>query len=231
MRFLCIPLAGPLQSWGTRSRFANRDCERTPTKSGVLGIIAAALGIERGADIGELRSLAFGVRADREGILRREFQTTLDVASAQGGVAKDPQTSSRYYLADAVFLAAIGGDAVLIERVYAALRSPQWPLFLGRKSYVPSNPLCDPRGPFEAADIADALKSRPLLAHRDKDERVRIELDAENNCGALRYDDPISFDEKRRDYAARYVKTDYIPASDIVVGAFYLEANDVPKPA
>lgn len=231
MRFLCIPLAGPMQSWGTRSRFSNRDCERTPTKSGVLGILAAALGLERGTDIGTLRSLAFGVRADREGVLRCEFQTTLDVASAQGGVEKGAQISSRYYLADAAFLAVIGGDAALIDRVYAALRSPQWPLFLGRKSYVPSDPLYDPRGTLEATDIMDAFKSRPLLARRAKDERVRIEMDAETDYGTQRYDDPISFDEQHRKYAARYVKTDYISASDIVVGAFYPEANDVPKPA
>lgn len=231
MRVLCIPLVGPMQSWGTRSRFANRDSERAPTKSGVLGIVAAALGLDRGADIGELRALAFGVRADQEGVLRREFQTTLDVADARGGVAKDPQISSRYYLADAIFLAAIGGDPGLVDRVYASLKDPRWPLFLGRKSYVPSAPFVDPFGPSDAEGIAAALLSRPLIARRAAEERIRLELDSEADCGMLRYDDPISFDERGRNYAARYVKTEFVLASQIVQGEFYSEGRNVLKPA
>ncbi|MFE7559961.1 type I-E CRISPR-associated protein Cas5/CasD [Kitasatospora sp. NPDC057500] len=72
---LLIRLAGPLQSWGVRSRFAQRDTHSRPTKSGVIGLCAAALGLEREEPLGELASVLFGVRADRPGTPVRDYQT------------------------------------------------------------------------------------------------------------------------------------------------------------
>ncbi|WP_052850922.1 type I-E CRISPR-associated protein Cas5/CasD [Streptomyces avicenniae] len=72
---LLIRLAGPLQSWGIRSRFAQRDTHTRPTKSGVIGLCAAALGLERDDPLDELGSVLFGVRADRSGTLLRDYHT------------------------------------------------------------------------------------------------------------------------------------------------------------
>ena len=44
MSVLLVRLAGPMQSWGSQSRFSHRDTEREPTKSGVVGLLSAALG-------------------------------------------------------------------------------------------------------------------------------------------------------------------------------------------
>ena len=44
---LLLRLAGPLQSWGMLSHFNERDTARFPTRSGVIGLLAAALGIAR----------------------------------------------------------------------------------------------------------------------------------------------------------------------------------------
>ena len=42
MSVLLLQLAGPLQSWGAASRFARRSTENAPTKSGLVGLLAAA---------------------------------------------------------------------------------------------------------------------------------------------------------------------------------------------
>src|ERR1019366_10448139 len=79
---LLLRLAGPMQSWGLDSRFDDlRDTGLEPSKSGVLGLVCAALG-KPGDDqpgywpsLAELVSLRMGVRVLREGTLRVDFQT------------------------------------------------------------------------------------------------------------------------------------------------------------
>lgn len=69
MAVLLLRLAAPLQAWGSSSKFIVRSTEREPTKSGVIGMIAAALGIQRNDDpqkLVPLTTLRFGVRADKE---------------------------------------------------------------------------------------------------------------------------------------------------------------------
>ncbi|MCL4790038.1 MAG: CRISPR-associated protein Cas5, partial [Verrucomicrobia bacterium] len=46
---LALLLDGPLQSWGHASRFERRTTALHPTRSGVLGLIAAAMGINKHA--------------------------------------------------------------------------------------------------------------------------------------------------------------------------------------
>lgn len=72
---LLVRLAGPLQSWGTASHFAHRDTRNRPTKSGVIGLCAAALGRPRDEPLGDLATVLFGVRADRPGTLLRDYHT------------------------------------------------------------------------------------------------------------------------------------------------------------
>ncbi|MEE1768759.1 type I-E CRISPR-associated protein Cas5/CasD [Streptomyces sp. JV185] len=70
---LLIRLAAPLQSWGVVSRFSRRDTHSRPTKSGVIGLCAAALGHDRAEELGELAAVRFGVRADHPGTPVRDY--------------------------------------------------------------------------------------------------------------------------------------------------------------
>src|SRR3954463_10414355 len=106
MSVLLLKLAGPLQSWGSSSRFARRGTDTAPTKSGVIGLLAAAKGIRRTEPLTELLGLEFGVRLDQPGQILRDFQT----ARSLDGRDSAPLTY-RFYLSDAVFLAAVHGDA------------------------------------------------------------------------------------------------------------------------
>ncbi|MFJ4854095.1 type I-E CRISPR-associated protein Cas5/CasD [Streptomyces sp. NPDC088730] len=72
---LLVRLAGPLQSWGVNGRFSRRDTHSRPTKSGVIGMCAAALGLPREEPLGELAEVLFGVRADRPGVPLRDYHT------------------------------------------------------------------------------------------------------------------------------------------------------------
>lgn len=148
---LVAHLASPLQSWGERSHFNERDTARFPTRSGVLGLVASALGHSREDDIDYLRPLSLTVRVDRPGTITRDYHTVgggrprqTTVATAKGGPRAGATTtlvSHRYYLADAAFTIALttpAEHAELVGACAAALREPSRPPYLGRRSCPPT---------------------------------------------------------------------------------------------
>lgn len=229
MPTLLLRLAGPMQSWGTRSRFDERDTDLLPSKSGVIGLICAAMGIDREErePVLRLADLLMGVRIDQPGVLRYDYQTAQNVIAADQSKVHPTTVSRRYYLSDAVFLVGLeGGNQELLERVHRSLKNPVWPLFLGRKGYVPS----------PGVYLKDGLQDEPLLeAFRNyrflgrdwpKDEEgkdlesAKLPVMLENRDsseGSLRMDQPLgSFVERR--FGARFV----VPGS--------VEVKRVPEP-
>ena len=147
MSTLLLRLSGPMQSWGTTSRFDERDTGLEPSKSGVIGLLCAALGRDRTKPLDDLARLRMGVRVDREGVLSRDFQTATGVA----GKAQLGRTvvSPRFYLADAKFLVGLqGADEALLATLHTALAQPVRHLALGRRSFPPGEP-CGSRTAFE----------------------------------------------------------------------------------
>lgn len=204
MSVLLLRLAGPLQSWGDSSRFARRRTRAEPTKSGVLGLLAAAGGRRRTDPIEDLVGLSFGVRVDQPGRLVRDFQTAIRWRT---GAAMP--LSYRYYLADAVFLAGVEGDAELLRGLDDAVRSPAFPLYLGRRSCPPLLPL------------SLGVRDGPLLTelrtvgwqasnwHRRRCGKVAV-LDVITDAGAGEADEvvrdaPESWSPERREYGWRGV--------------------------
>lgn len=146
---LFLRLEGPLQAWGDTSKFVIRRTMEAPTKSGVLGLIACAMGVERSSVrdcYASLNELRMGVRIDRPGIRWWDYHTVgarVGLTTAAGGVKpaeKGALITRREYLADASFLVALQGDEALVKEAAAAVSKPKWPLFLGRKSCPPSVP-------------------------------------------------------------------------------------------
>src|SRR5205823_7989735 len=102
MSVLLMRLAGPMQSWGTRSRFSNRDTGLEPSRSGVIGLLCAALGRSREEPLDDFLPLKMAVRVDREGRLLRDYHTAQDVRRADPTKGtQDTVLSERFYLADA----------------------------------------------------------------------------------------------------------------------------------
>lgn len=205
---LLLRCEGPMQSWGTRSRFRYRDTEREPTKSGVIGLISAALGRPREADPADLAALRMGVRVDRAGTVQVDFQTAMDVAKAGGG-APETMMSWRQYLADASFLVGLEGDAALLSKVHAALANPIWPLFLGRRSHVPSVPVWVPGGCVEAP-LREALLGHPLPDVVDSGPRVLVLECGPDEPGDTRLDVPLDFTSASRSFAERRITRSFV---------------------
>lgn len=214
MPTLLMKLSAPLQSWGAESRFTVRRTEPSPTKSGVVGMIAAALGMPRTADLSEFTPLTFGTRTDAVGRFMSDFQTAVSLPGEGNNVM--PLTN-RHYLQDAVFVAAVGSpDPARLERYQRALRSPVFPIYLGRRS-------CPPDGPVETwireADVEQALREHPWQASEVQREarrrserggRVSLPLVVDAAVNAVGFqetiaDEPLSFDQTGRRYATRRV--------------------------
>src|SRR5262249_34033298 len=141
MSVLLMRLAGPMQSWGTRSRFSNRDTGLEPSRSGVIGLLCAALGRPREQALDDFLPLRMAVRVDREGRLMRDYHTAQNVRRADPTKGtQDTVLSERFYLADADFLVGLEGERGFLEHLDAALRRPVWPLFLRPTSFLPSLP-------------------------------------------------------------------------------------------
>jgi CRISPR system Cascade subunit CasD len=205
MSTLLLRFAGPLQAWGSSSRFSNRMTEREPTKSGVIGLIAAAMGRRRTDSIDDLTKIRFGVRIDQVGKLLRDFHT---VKSFDG---KQAFISDRYYLSDAVFLVGIEGDDALLNEVDHAIKHPFFPLFLGRRSCPPEGRIS--LGIREGVSLGDALESECWQAHdvykKKQAESICLDMvidgDPEDSNTFLRRDEPISYDQTYRKYGFREV--------------------------
>lgn len=212
MPTLLLRLAGPMQSWGTTSRFDERDSQLEPSKSGVLGLVCAALGRDRTEPIDDLARLRMGVRVDREGLLMRDYQTATGVMTAAGKVELSRTVvSPRYYLADAAFLVGLEGhDRNLLAQIQSALRAPVWPLALGRKAFPPCAPVWLPDGAFET-DLRVTLLGAPRIAeprfeHRDASLRLILE---HADHGAVRLDQPIAPFAERR-FGPRHVAAEVV---------------------
>ena len=176
MTGIMLRLAGPLQSWGEHSAFSERDTLAFPTRSGIIGLFAAAQGISRGQPLDRYAPLTLTVRIDRPGRLLQDFHTT------GGGLPRDrtvPTASGtrrpagtgtvvtrRWYLSDAVFTVPAEGPRPLIEDIAAALRAPRWQPYLGRRSCPPDPPLVL----RVTRDPAEDLRQAVLLPKRQADE-------------------------------------------------------------
>ena len=185
MRLLILRLQGPLQSWGERSKWDNRDSASMPTKSGVIGIIACCMGIGRDdAELVELhRKLKLAVRADMPGRLGTDYHTVSSdrMMNSEGKLQQRTIVSFRQYLQDASFLAVLHSeDDALLDRIVYAMHHPKWTAFLGRKSCVPTYPLL-PLDTNEYSSVKDALNRHPLAdraALGSKNDVVRAEIES-----------------------------------------------------
>jgi len=218
---LLVHLSGPLQSWGARSRFNSRDSERTPTRSGLIGLIASVLGRSRETPLhgDALTQLRFIIRVDRPGTLLRDFHTVgggltrkNTVMTAEGkrrAAGATTLTSQRYYVQDAAFTVAIIGEAETLSQCEQALRSPRWAPFLGRRS-------CPPTGPMVLGvhdEGLTALEAMPLARrHSAADGKtVSVEYFADHHTVNATepahelQDDPVSFVSTDRRYLTRPV--------------------------
>jgi CRISPR system Cascade subunit CasD len=184
-----------------------------------VGLLCAAIGIDREKDdlMLSIAALRMGVRADREGLMKYDYHTAGKggYLQAKGDVEKKTLIESwRYYLADAAFLVGLYGENNdYLKQLHDALLRPAWPLFLGRKAFVPSEPVW----------LKDGLKDEPLETALENyhprlrephdtsdDRRVRLVLEDPARGMLVRRDQPRSFAKGRRDHDLRRLSVTFI---------------------
>ena len=219
MSVLLLRLAGPLQSWGTSSHFSRRSTSPQPTKSAVLGMIAAAEGRRRTDPIEDLLDIRFGVRIDQPGQVLRDFHTVSRPEGAlptAGGGHRSRDTNlltRRSYLSDAVFVVGLESEPERLRAIEHAMRHPRFHLYLGRRSCPPAVPLV--LGIREDR-LEEVLESEPWQAgphwrRRFDEPAVQLEIlvDAAGSDGTPTegfQDAPVSFDPKSRAHSWRQVR-------------------------
>jgi CRISPR system Cascade subunit CasD len=177
-RFLILKLDGVMQGWGGHTYEDWRPTELFPTRSGLLGLLGACLGIDR-QDIERLNALAssvqFTIRAENrkdpdgkflDSLRLCDYHTIEHARKVDGKPNENPVQSYRWYLFDAPFTVAVEeiSDAPVALNVIAEkIRKPIFTPFLGRRSCPLSRPLLDredsPLGkPFEAKSALEALE-------------------------------------------------------------------------
>ncbi len=227
MSGLVLRLAGPLQSWGEHSAFADRDTTSFPTRSGLVGMFAAAMGLARGESLTRFTDLRLTVRVDAPGVPLTDFQTvggglaparTVPIAD---GKHRPGDTGTlvirRRYLSDAVFTVAITGPDALVDQVGEKLLHPRWQPYLGRRSCPPDQPFVLRR---QVEDPERDLQERVPLPHRPRfipaaNGTVEVDLlteteteteTAQDNAAVTELADvPVSFASLDRRYERRSV--------------------------
>ncbi len=188
---LFLRFEGVLQAWGSNEgKFVIRRSAGAPTKSGVAGLLCAALGIGRNEApkywLPILAGMSIGVRIDRPGIRWWDFHTVgagLRMRKAEFKEPKSPDMvgetlaakaqpsdikfknetllTRREYLSDASFLVALQGEPDIVAQLYNAIQEPKWTLYLGRKACPPSRPVSE-RGTAYFMTLEEALASVPV---------------------------------------------------------------------
>lgn len=238
-RSLVLRLAGPLQSWGGQSQFNRRDTLGEPTKSGITGLLAAAQGRRRQDPIEDLLALRLGVRTDQPGSLLRDYHTVSDyrgrplLSAALSGKGTQKSTSpakythvtQRFYLQDAVFVVAVSGPLEVLSGLREAIQRPAFPLTLGRRSCVPTQPLLlDPAAdrPEERSGLWEGeplpvLEQVPWQARprgqyrRTPPPVVDLPVTIDDLAGDdVRPDLPRSFDPLSRAFTTRRVRQSWV---------------------
>jgi len=171
--FLILKLHGPMQAWGEHTFEGLRPSANFPTRSGLLGLLGACLGIKRN-DREQLQQLAdsvgMAVRIDERRMAKKDrtlrvvkmtdYHTVKDARVDYSGLKKhDTIQTWREYLYDAEFTVALWNypDVTLDLRVLeTAVKKPYFTPYLGRRSCPLTRPLFEER--FEASNLLEAFK-------------------------------------------------------------------------
>ncbi|MDU2293365.1 MAG: type I-E CRISPR-associated protein Cas5/CasD [Clostridia bacterium] len=208
MKTILLKCAGPLQAWGTDSYFETRMTDLYPSKSGIIGLLAACCGYRREEDgpLVRLNELDFAVRVDRSGSLLRDYHTAQKYTKK--GTLDGNYVTNRYYLQDAVFIVALGHrDEAFIDELVAAIRAPYFQPFMGRRSLpVPVDFLLA----VCSGGVIENLTNLPKQTHDKPSDRLSEQLTLYADADLLgtdqwhwRKDRPISFSQKNRRFANR----------------------------
>lgn len=212
---LVLKISPPMQSWGIGDLYdSHRKTNRYPTKSGVVGMIAAALGWDRNHDLNDLNRLRMGVRIDSPGNLENDFQMIKKPGESNG------KPSNRWFLSDAVFIIALqGDDKSLLKTIQSALMDPVFNIFAGRKAFPLNFDMV--QGIHENTTVANVLESLDWMGRGGKPDKIEIIRDANDldlDVDVIS-DTPVNFELDHREWALRPVTHYWLDLADPIAGS------------
>lgn len=219
MKSLTIKFAAPLQSFGNEASYNHRTSYGHPSKSAVIGMIAAALGYGRSDNhIQALNDLSFAVRTDQGGRILRDYQIV-----RYGEHSIDLKQTYRDYLQDALFIVAVGSnDYNLMDSIKDALQNPRYQLYLGRRSNPPAGPLIvnsfDELNPVEVLRQLDWQANSWYKKTFSRRQSIYLEIYGDADLMPDRPNELVrdcvgSFDQADRFHEFRAVAKDYLMIS------------------
>lgn len=207
MKTILLKMAGPLQAWGTQSHFETRHTDFYPSKSAIIGLVAASLGYQRDSDeqIKKLNELNFAVRIDQQGKLLRDYHTARKYK--ENGQFERTYVTNRYYLEDAIFVVAIGHEnEAWINKIEYALKNPYYQTFMGKRALPLQADFF--LGSYQKS-VIEALREIPWLGklnRNDTEMLLPIYADTKllcDNSSTMRKDLVLSFSQKNRKFGYR----------------------------
>lgn len=222
LKTLLLKFAGPLQSWGTDSKFETRYTDFYPSKSAVIGMIAASFGYRRDEDekIKKLNDLDFAVRVDQRGNLLRDYQ--IATAYKPDGRFERNYVTNRYYLEDAIFVIAIGGEDDFIDKIEQSLKNPYFQTFFGKRSN-PINPdfILDKTNQGVAESLENISWQAGNWYKKEYKNKSMVELEVyidgdliKESVSKFRKDRVESFSQKHRQFGYRGEKRYLVTLSE-----------------
>lgn len=186
MNGFILHLQGPMMSYADTGFGQLREQGTAPSRSAVIGIIAAGMGLERGdrALLDLHQSLRIHTACALPGAVLTDYHTVLtagydeydETRLRREGAKGNPTLTWRSYHLDAHFTALVeSNDAELIAKCRTALMDPVFISYLGRRSCVPAIPLRPE--PAEGDSIEQALRSSVQAAHLRREESMKRPLE------------------------------------------------------
>ena len=224
-------LEAPLQSWGANSRFNVRETLDFPTKSGVLGMVLAALGAKGAQEEWlaqmaplDMQVIAFGAKRGKQlpelppllddyhvvgaGFDDSDPWESLMMCQTEDGKTTMSSTklTNRFYLQDLAFSVFLEVPDELSAQIAIALMAPVWPLCLGRKSCAPTEVIF--QGVFDAMEAAQE-SAYAFAEQKNRGEVFQVVqgvVEAEKQVLEVLNicDLPLAFGERKR-YSTRLV--------------------------
>jgi CRISPR system Cascade subunit CasD len=231
---LTLYLDGPMQSWGYQSRFNRRTTLAYPTRSGIIGLLGAALGIDRAnrQRLAELNTENLHVEilglahVNSKGRVRlpslwTDYHTVGGgydskiqrqwMSRKANGASPDTVLTYREFLSDVRFGVLLSGEMALLEDCERALKNPRWGLWLGRKCCIPASPIC--QGFFESRELAQQHLERLV---EGRVVRKVTEVDRFDDGNDTLMDIPVNF--QTREFQPRRVFCEMIGENEQTVG-------------
>lgn len=198
-----------MQSWGTSSHFETRNTDYYPSKSAVIGVIAASFGYKRDDEkIEELNALDFAVRVDQVGLLKKDYHIASKYKN--DGSFERNYVTNRYYLEDAIFVVAISSeDEQWIEEIYVAIKNPYFQQFMGRRSCPVQPDFIINVVEMGAIEALQNLEWQASDWYKKRNQNYVADIYADKDLlpesgYTMRNDRVISFSQKERKFGPRF---------------------------